>query len=200
MTPYTLDHAEADLRTALTFGTPEEIDHYAHLVDELEQATPRVPAPMAAAALWYAEQDLRVFPLQPGSKIPFKGTRGCNDATTDVDTIRAWWDANPDANIGLATGHLVDVVDIDGLTGQQSRVQNWAMFDALTVLGKVTTPRPGGMHLYVPATDLGNKAGLLPGVDYRSVGGYVVAPPSRTEQGAYRFLTPLDAAAMAVAA
>lgn len=199
MTPYTLDQAEHDLRAALDTGNPDTINALTRHIDRHDQRP--APVSLTAAALWYAEQQLAVFPLQPGTKIPYKGSRGCKDATTDPDQVRAWWAADPDANIGLATGTLVDVVDIDGHTGQTSRTRNWPMFEALTRLGTVSTPRPGGMHLYVPAAGVGNKAGLLPGVDYRGRGGYVVAPPSRTDQGTYRWLTPLgDVAATGVAA
>jgi len=190
MQPYALPDAEADLRAAIDSGDADRITTVSTLVDTLEQ--PRAAPSLHAAALWYAGQGLHVFSLQPLSKIPFKRSRGCKDATTDIEQVNRWWTAEPEANIGIATGHLVDVVDIDGALGQQSRAANWEMFDALHVLGKVSTPRPGGLHFYVPATTLGNKAGLLPGIDYRGDGGYVVAPPSRTEQGAYRFLTPLQ--------
>lgn len=192
MTPYTTEDLERDLRHALEVGDPEEIGRIAREIDQWEKSATSV-APHAAA-LWYAEQNLRVFPLQPGSKVPFKGSRGCHDATSDLEAVNAWWGATPDANIGLATGGLVDVVDIDGELGQRSRARNTAMFDSLHVIGKVLTPRPGGMHLYVPATGKGNKAGLLGGIDYRGVGGYVVAPPSRTDVGSYRWLRPLDVA------
>lgn len=192
MTPYTDEDLEQDLRHALDVGDPDEIGRLAREVDQRENAAASVP--LHAASLWYAEQGLRVFPLQPGTKIPMKGSRGCKDATGEVERIDAWWTATPDANIGLATGpdSGVDVVDIDGELGQRSRVRNWEMFEALDVIGKVITPRPGGMHLYVPATGKGNKAGIIDGVDYRGAGGYVVAPPSRTEVGAYRWLVPLE--------
>lgn len=193
MTP--MEDAERELRAALDEGNPERIASAERAVDQLD-IHPK-PVPLLAAALWYAEQGLRIFPLSPASKIPFKGTRGCLDATTDAAVLREWWDRHPDANVGLATGHLVDVVDIDGLEGQVSRAEHADAFDALTVLGTVSTPRPGGMHLYVPGTDRQNKANLFHRVDYRATGGYVVAPPSRTEIGTYDWLRPLDVASLA---
>lgn len=162
--------------------------------------TPKATPSLLASALWYGEQGLRVFPLSPGSKIPYAGSNGCLDASSNADVIRGWWEYSPDANIGIATGHLVDVVDIDGPAGQQSRAQHWedtfARIDEINV-AKVLTPRPGGMHIYVPAQGDGNSAGIVPGVDYRGAGGYVLAPPSvlieglckpSDTPGTYRFL------------
>ena len=189
MKPYTLADAEADLRRAIDDNQAGAIAGFGRIVDDLDQ---RPQVSLEAAALWYAQQGLHVFPLSPGSKIPFKGTGGFKDATTDDFIINAWWGEHPDANIGIATGHLVDVIDIDGLPGQTSRLAHWDMLTAIPDLGCVSTPRPGGMHIYVPATGRGNKAGLLPGIDYRGAGGYVVAPPSTNDQGRYTWLAPLD--------
>jgi hypothetical protein len=152
---------------------------------------PRQLPTLLQSALWYAEQGLRVFPLTELSKVPRPGSRGCKDATSDPDQITTWWEAHPQANIGIATGHRVDVVDIDPPLGQKSRCDLWETVFATIDndnLGKVLTPRPGGMHIYVPATGDGNRAGIAPGVDYRGAGGYVVAPPSVTSVGRYRWL------------
>lgn len=164
---------------------------------------------LAQSALWYAEQGIAVFPVQPGGKRPagVLARHGLKDATTDPATIRAWWNAEPEANIGLPTGLRFDVVDVDGLEGQTSRAKLWCDVEGCTdpecdhpgifgdfereLLGKVLTPRPGGMHLYVPPDpSMSNGASLAPGVDYRGRGGYVVAPPSVNSQGIYRWLTP----------
>lgn len=193
MKPYTLDVAVEECQAAMQAQDWAAVAHLGAAVDRLD--TPPQPVPVLAAALWYAEQGIPVFPVQAGSKVPYPRTRGCKDASTDPAQVHAWWEQWPDANVGLATGHLYDVVDIDGLPGQTTRAQHWDMFASLPVQATVLTPRPGGMHLYVPATGQGNKAGVYPGIDYRGVGGYVLAPPSRTPQGTYRFLRPLGAPA-----
>ncbi len=187
MRPLSVVIVEQHLRAAVDRGDGDEIDRLAALLDTFDHH----PRPeLLASALWYATiVGLKVFPLTPRSKIPLKGSRGCLEATTNERQILDWWARTPDANLGIATGHLVDVIDIDGPVG----VKSWAQMDHLPpVLGVVSTPRPGGNHLYVPAGGRGNKAGIFPSVDYRGAGGYVVAPPSVNDQGTYRWTRPLD--------
>lgn len=197
MTPLTLADAEADLQAAIDTGDTHRITAASAVVDHLDTRPTTVT--LHAAALWYAEQGLKVFPLSPGSKIPFKGSNGCHGASNNVDVVDGWWADTPDANIGIATGHLVDVIDIDGPAG----VQVWAQLidDLPPIIGRVSTPRPGGNHLYVAAVPgRGNKAGLLPHIDYRGTGGYVVAPPSSItigpNPGTYAWHRPLDLSAL----
>lgn len=146
--------------------------------------------PLGAAALTYAAWGWPVFPLKPGEKVPYDGSRGFKDATTDVELVAQWWRKAPTSNIGLATGHLFDVLDVDFVTkdtGQRTGAhQSWPDLRDSGQLPDVhalaATPR-GGVHVYMLPTGGGNKAGFLPGLDYRGVGGYVVAPPSRTPSG-----------------
>lgn len=206
MTPHTPAEAEQALRDAIDSGDPARIAAAEADVDRLDNPTPK--APLLASALWYAEQGIPVFRILPGRKHPFPGSHGLKDATTDPDEIRNLWGRTPDANIGLATGHRFDVVDIDGPLGQKSRAEHWdtvfATIDA-NQLAKVLTPRPGGMHIYVPVTGDGNGAGIAPGVDYRGQGGYVLAPPSvitaggKDHPGHYRFLGTPNLAALGAA-
>lgn len=216
MKPYSMADAEADLRAAIDAGDQAKVEALGALVDELEAAERKPTATLHQAALWYAGVGLHVFPLRAGSKIPLAKCDRCKardcpgpqecahdlchglkDATTDAERVARWWTDMPNANIGLATGDGFDAVDIDGQPGQQSRVAHWAdIFGAVDAdnLAKVLTPRPGGMHIYVPPTGDGNAAGIVPGVDYRGVGGYVLAPPSviapggKDHPGTYRFL------------
>lgn len=62
-----------------------------------------------------AEMGYRLFPLLPGRKHP-NGVlvpNGRNDATSDIERIRAWHKRYPMSNWGLVTDGLV-VVDVDG--------------------------------------------------------------------------------------
>lgn len=186
-----------EVDAALAADDQTEAARLAAILDHEDQARDeRVngPAGTLPAALWYASIGVPVFPLQARSKLPYPMSHGCKDATTDPAGIRAWWDAHPDANIGLATGHTVDVIDVDGLDG--IRALRWRTSDPVglpPILGHAITPRGGGWHLYVPATGRGNKANIYPSVDYRGRGGYVVAPPSVGDNGQrYRWLRPLN--------
>lgn len=105
------------LRAALQAGNAVESKQLAARLDELDKHR---DVPLLNAALWYAEHGLHVFPLTPRSKQPWPRSHGCHDATTDEATIRRWWGAAPTSNIGIATGHSVDVIDIDGYAGNVS--------------------------------------------------------------------------------
>ena len=68
-------------------------------------------------ALSYAQKGIRVIPIKPGHKYP--GIEAWQTkATTDVDTIKAWWGGEyATFGIGIATGRTqhgqVFVVDVD---------------------------------------------------------------------------------------
>ena len=158
---------------------------------QLDREYPTPPPPsMLTAALYYATLDLPVFPLRPGDKRPYPGSHGFEDATCDPTRIQAWWTAAPASNIGIATGHTVDVVDLDGANGVLSYLRD--LTDAMPpILGVAHTRRPGGWHYYVASTGAGNRAHMLPGIDYRGRGGYVLAPPSVVDGITYRWTQPL---------
>ncbi|OBJ24630.1 bifunctional DNA primase/polymerase [Mycobacterium sp. 1245801.1] len=162
-------------------------------IDQLDQTPPR----LGDAAAIYAQWGWPVFPLRPQQKVPAfptahpegdplrgvckgecgKPGHGLYDATTDVDRIRAYWTANPNANIGIATGHAFDVIDVDLPDGPASWREIVAADAAPHIHGIVSTASDGRHFLTAP-TGEGNKARMLPGIDYRGLGGYVVAPPS----------------------
>jgi hypothetical protein len=184
---------ETELDQALAAGDLEAAELAARALDAL----PPKPAPsVLGSALWYASHGLPVFPLSPGGKVPPPKFRWRDEASTDAARVRELFAAHPGANIGLATGHRVDVIDFDGAEAHAAWSEafggTWEEAGVPTILATVSTPRAGGLHVYVPATGSGNRAGLCSNVDYRGLGGYVVVPPSTTELGSYRFLRPLD--------
>ena len=137
------------------------------------------------AALWYAQNDIPVFPLQPGDKRPLPGSHGFKDATCDPDQIREWWSRTPAANIGTPTGHRFDVIDADSKDMLNPALEIAARQDCW-IIGIVETPH--GWHILVPPTGRGNTTRIagLP-IDYRGTGGYIVAPPSTVDGTAYRW-------------
>ena len=114
-----------------------------------------------------------------GSLVP----HGVKDATCNRARILAWWTRHPQANIGLATGHVFDVLDVDGPAGAYA-IQELAATHGLASSGPLVRTGGGGWHFYLAPTGLGNAspAGLAH-VDWRGRGGYVVAPPSRHASG-----------------
>jgi hypothetical protein len=114
-----------------------------------------------------------------GSLVP----HGVKDATTNRARILAWWTRHPQANIGLATGHRFDVLDVDGPADAQA-IRTLAAEHGLASSRPLVRTGGGGWHYYLALTGLGNvrPAGLAQ-VDWRGRGGYVVAPPSRHASG-----------------
>ncbi|WP_435589790.1 bifunctional DNA primase/polymerase [Micromonospora aurantiaca (nom. illeg.)] len=133
-----------------------------------------------AAALRYAAAGWPTFPCRPDEKRPLT-RHGCLDATCDPDQIRAWWARWPTANVAVATGDPgPDVVDVDvkhGSAGPESYHRLRAAGLLRGAHAFITTPS-GGWHLYYAGTAQGNGALARHGVDFRSSGGYVLAPPS----------------------
>ncbi len=87
---------------------------------------------MLRAALSYAEQGFKVFPLKPGGKKPIT-QHGLKDASQLQVTVQEYWRKNPNANIGLSCDGLL-VLDLDGKVGAESKIwrvsanmgnQNW---------------------------------------------------------------------------
>jgi hypothetical protein len=116
-----------------------------------------------------------VFPLQPCSKIPFPGSRGFKDGTTNPAALLRW---PTDANVGVATGNGLVVLDVDGDVGADALHELEREHGRLPETPSVKTPN--GTHLYfrTRARVKCNAGKLAPAVDVRGEGGYVVCPPS----------------------
>ncbi len=178
---------------------------------------------LRAAALGYAARGIPVLPLHTPLLRPAAGRdpavvtvgcscgdRGCDrpgkhprtrlvprgvaHASTDPDQIAGWWRRAPEANLGLATGHVVDVLDLDGAEGAAA-LRAFAAANGWTPSGPLA--RTGrGWHLYLTPSGTGPKNPIHPErlahVDWRGRGAYAIAPPSRHAHGAYTWIRGLD--------
>jgi hypothetical protein len=142
-------------------------------------------------ALAYVRRGWPVFPCRPGEKIP--ATRhGYRDATTDEQQITSWFSRDRDWNLAIATGAPgPDVLDIDEHGPAGNGFDALArLHDAGLLAGASTWVRTpsGGLHAYFAGSDQRN--GHLPGcyLDFRSSGGYVLAPPSQIGGRPYQLL------------
>jgi hypothetical protein len=141
------------------------------------------------AALEYAERGWHVFPLKAQSKEPATA-HGLKDASTDPAQIRKWFEGK-DRNIGIATGPSgLAVIDVDNAEGDA------AIAPLLGGLRTVAAQTGKGAHLYFRGS--AKSRPVLPGVDVKSEGGYVVAPPSIHPDGhAYEWFVRPDQALVA---
>jgi hypothetical protein len=156
------------------------------------------PGALLSAALWYARRGVAVFPCMPRDKRPVT-EHGFKNATTDEAKIRAWWHDRPDLNIGAPTGRTFDVIDVDGREGVLAVYgpagDGKRPIDDVDEIGHALTPRDAGHHIFIAPTGRGNTANMLPGVDYRGAGGYVLLAPSVGSNGRrYRWTRPLHKA------
>jgi len=152
-------------------------------------------AAMLRQALAYARSGWPVFPCLPGAKIPATA-HGFRDATTDPVQITSWFSRGFGWNLAIATGASgPDVLDID----QHGPAGNgYAAFGRLQRAGLVTgaaayvrTPA-GGMHAYFTGSHQHNGHLARHHLDFRSHGGYVLAPPSQVDGTPYQLIKSLD--------
>ena len=137
------------------------------------------------AAALYVSLGWKVFPLAEGSKLPaIKGGHGFKDASDDSEQIDKWQRQFPKANIAISTGAVsgIVVIDVDPRNGGRDTLAK------LSGEGKIIPHCPqaktgnNGWHFYfrLPPGLKPSKDKLGKGIDIKSCGGYVVAPPSRT--------------------
>jgi hypothetical protein len=163
-------------------------------LDSLQRLESR--AELHEAAAGYARRGWRVLPLHAAingmcscgttCSSPGKHPRtkhGVKDATADLGTIKKWWSDWPDANVGVATGNGLVVLDIDPDKGGEDSLRELLGADEPWDTSVVATGG-GGLHFYFTSDKaIRNRVGVRPGVDVRGQGGYVVAPPSNHVSG-----------------
>jgi len=159
-----------------------------------------------AALRAYAARGWRVLPCEYAGKAPlgFLAPRGVYSATLDAERLIAALDAAGirEFNVGIATGRVsgIVVLDVDPRHGGEG---------SLALLEREIGPLPstytvrtggGGLHLYfrIPEDWTGEVRSipdLLPGLELKGDGAYVIAPPSLHPSGRlYEILSDGDLA------
>lgn len=165
----------------------------------MKRTSPRVDAPMVEWALWWASRGWPVFPVwqpvnglecacgqthkdsgkHPVIKDGFKG------GSAHPETIRAWWNEHPNANIGSTPPAGMVAIDIDG-----------DLDEGLEFPETETHTSGKGRHLvYVnnlskPLEQTQSAGRYWTNVDTRVSGkGYIVLPPSLHQSGSRYVLT-----------
>lgn len=170
---------------------------------------------MLKAALALAESGAHIFPCHypifasempscscgnpkcksKGKHPAIKGWRTA--ATRDPQEIVTYWRKHPDYNIGLPTGAInnFDILDEDPKNGGEESLEE--LIEEYGPLPDTITTKTGsgGKHFYFqhsPGLKNNNTGKIKSGIDFKTNGGYVIAPPSMHISGIrYQWITPI---------
>ncbi len=144
------------------------------------------------AAQDYAGRGFSIIPIRPDKK-PYIKWEPYQTRRATADEIKSWWSKWPSAMVGIVTGPISGILVIDCDSEEAYRKLQELLPDSfLTCI--VRSPR--GYHIYLiypNGQHIGNAAGVMPGVDVRGEGGYIIGPPSVNAEGkAYEWLPGLS--------
>jgi len=145
------------------------------------------------AANLYASAGWSVIPVEARGKRPLVPWLEFQQRIATESEIASWFRKWPDANVGVVTGEVsqIVVVDVDPQHGGTQSLEKMQRAQGALPRTLEVHTGGGGRHLYFsyPSVRLHNRVGIRPGIDLRSEGGYVVAPPSvHPSQMRYRWL------------
>lgn len=154
-----------------------------------------MPKSMMEYALHYRKRGFSVIPCKKDKKPYLKSWQSYQLQKPTEDEIRLWWNEHPEANIAIVCGPVsgVDVLDVDTEEAYQNLTEFFIPESLQTPIAKT----PKGRHLYFKHRGgLSNAVRVIAGTDLRTMGGYVIAPPSQNGNGTpYHWLeglTPKD--------
>lgn len=139
-------------------------------------------------ALAYLNKGFSVICVGP-DKIPLINWKNYQKRRASSDELVQWWTQYPDAQIGIVTGQISNLLVVD--------VEYDGDLNLITDETYTVKTGRGGKHFYFTHDgDFKNAVRILPSVDVRAEGGYVVAPGSITSKGSYEVIKDLPIAPM----
>lgn len=133
-------------------------------------------------ALGYIKQGISIVPIPHKEKSPSIPWKEYQSRIATEEEVKSWFQ-DKQQNVGIVTGSLsgITVVDVDVDKGGNESIVKLGISSPITALSS------RGYHLYYkycPDTDkIKTVVGVFPGVDIRSEGGLIVAPPSIHSSG-----------------
>ena len=144
---------------------------------EMNLTAPSLSAPAKEWALYYLRRGWSVVPVRRGEKIPAIPWHQFQHRRATEAEIEDWF-SDSTMGAGIVTGAIsnLTVADFDGELGASTEQQ---ILDRLGA-GPVALTGGGGCHRFFshPGRKVPTRKGILPGMDIRGDGGFIVAPPS----------------------
>jgi hypothetical protein len=138
---------------------------------------PSLSAPAKEWALYYLRRGWSVVPVRRGEKIPAVPWHQFQHRRATIGEIEDWF-TDPTMGVGIVTGPISNLIvaDFDGALGAETEAQILPRIG----VGPVALTGGGGTHRLMahPGRKVPTRTGVLPGMDIRGDGGFIVAPPS----------------------
>lgn len=138
---------------------------------------PSLSAPAKEWALYYLRRGFSVVPVRRGEKIPAVPWHQYQHRRATLAEIEDWF-TDPTMGVGIVTGAISNIIvlDFDGSLGAETEAQILPRIG----VGPVALTGGGGAHRIMahPGRKVFTRTGVLPGMDVRGDGGFIVAPPS----------------------
>ncbi len=143
-------------------------------------------SPPLEAALSYLRRGWSVIPVNQ-NKCPLIPWQPFQLRRATEEEIRGWFEKYPKAGVGIVCGKTsgLVVLDIDPRNGGDTTLANWSERGLRLPEGPTAKTGSGGCHFYLrhPEGEVPTIAGLARGIDLKSEGSYVKAPPSPHPSG-----------------
>ncbi|RJQ76188.1 MAG: hypothetical protein C4519_14845 [Desulfobacteraceae bacterium] len=144
------------------------------------------------AALWYRRNGFSVHPVGagPDQKRPLLKTwKPYMTTPATEEQIIEWWRRWPNASIGVIAGKVSELTVVDPDTAVGMKMVDEFLPESF--VGPISRT-PKGKHYWFAHTEgLKSTVRAIEGCDIRTDGAYILAPPSRRNEGCYRFLSGL---------
>lgn len=131
----------------------------------------------------YLKKGLSCIPIALKGKCPPKGFELMPfwNRTPTKDEVAGWKKKYSSWNIGIVTGKRANLTVIDCDTSEAIDKIEELLPDSMELPIAIT---PRGQHYYFQYCEaIGNRNGAQPGIDIKSEGSFIIAPPSRGQNG-----------------